>query len=592
MKAILKYNKLLIPVVSLLLVAGGFTSCKKYADPPPYFEDDLDTSNTLTSRRVLLIGIDGAVSSEVKAIAPATLTGMLAHAKFQWDGASDEISTDATSWKSLVSGVSYGKHKIMDSTFIYTPVEGSDSHAGVPPNYPSIFSYILSSAAKGNMRTSFISSWNTLVERVVPEIQDPVITTGDQGVKDSALTRIKTRNPEFITLHFNSPSIAGKAGGFNQGNAAYKDAITKVDGYIGEIMTALKARPEYNKKEEWLVIVVSTHGGVGSSYGGSSGAETQAFQLFYNEKFKPLEFTTIGAFYGTRFSGGQSGGVRAVMADPNAYNPGVGQFTLEMKMKGSASGSFPLFVSKKGPAVGNMLDATDPGIAYFRNGGNWSTQFRGASGNVRLQTAMPAGGSAFDETWHTLSLVIIDSVSRRWLKRYFDGKMIEQTDINAYGAITSPRPWIIGWSQGNAGDALTSHVAMNVADIRFFSTGLTAAEIAANVCLQDITKHPKYASLIGYFPANEGTGGRLKNQAPGAVNKDFILENNYQWSIVPLFPCSAPTTGVPAGKVVQLQTSGSVARTAFYWLRVPVQDSWSFEGTNWLANYENEFVDF
>ncbi|MCH5720660.1 DUF4983 domain-containing protein [Niabella hibiscisoli] len=98
--------------------------------------------------------------------------------------------------------------------------------------------------------------------------------------------------------------------------------------------------------------------------------------------------------------------------------------------------------------------------------------------------------------------------------------------------------------------------------------------------------------MIGYFPGNDGTGGRLKNQIPGSSGRDFILERNFQWSLIPAFPCNAPVTGVPAGKVVQLQTSGSVARTAFYWLRVPVQDSWSFEGTNWLANYESEFVSF
>ncbi|MCH5720661.1 alkaline phosphatase family protein [Niabella hibiscisoli] len=467
---------------------------QKYADPPPYFEDDLDSSNALTSRRVLLIGIDGAVSSEVKAIAPAALTGMLAHAKFQWDGVSDEISTDATSWKSLVAGVSYGKHKIADSSFIFTPAEGSDPHAGLPPNYPSMFSYILSSATKSNMRTSFISSWNTLVDRVVPEIQDPVITTGDQAVKDSALVRIKTRNPEFLTLHFNGPSIAGKAGGFNQGNVAYKEAITKVDGYVGEIMTALKARPEYNKKEEWLVIVVSTHGGAGNSYGGSSGAETQAFQMFYNEKFKPLEFTTQGAFYGVRFAGGQTNAVRAIMEDANAFDPGSGPITYEMKVKGTRSGSFPLFFSKKGPVTGNMLDSGDPGFALFTGGNNnFNLEVRGGTTRAR-----PGGGPAiFDETWHTISVAFADSVvsgaTRRFVKGYADGLKVTETDVTTWtlsggtagwNAFKSPRPLILGWTQGNASDASTSHVALNVADIRIFNTGLSSAEIAANVCLR------------------------------------------------------------------------------------------------------------
>lgn len=592
-------------LMASILSIAAFSSCKKYADPSPYFEDDLDSTGPVASRRVLLIGIDGAVSSEVKAIAPATITGMLAHAKFQWDAVSDEISSDAASWKSLVTGISYGKHKIKDSVFYFVPPEGGDSHSGFPANYPSMFSYILSSAAKSNMRTGFISSWGTLVDRVVPEVADPVVTTSDQGVKDSAIARIKNRNPEFLTLHFNSPSIAGKSGGFNAGNAAYKDAITKVDGYIGEVMTALKARPEYNKGEEWLVIVLSTHGGVGNSYGGSSSAETQSFQLFYNEKFRPLEFTTVGAFYGVRFAGGKATGIKAIMSDPNAYDPGSGPITYEMKVKGTRVGSFPLFFTKKGPAVGNMLDSQEPGFAMF-SGGNFSYEIRGGSSTNR---ARPGGGAnIFDETWHTLSLAFVDSVvggvTRRFVKGYTDGLKIAETEVTSWvltgGTVgwhnfKSPQPLILGYSEGNVTNITNrenDHVAMNVADIRIFKTGLTSAEIAANVCLKDITKHPQYANLTGYFPGNDGTGGRLKNQAPGAVNKDFMLVNNYQWGLVPVFPCNASTAGVPTGKVVQLQTSGSIARTAFYWLRVPIQASWGFEGTNWLASYENEFVNF
>ncbi|MCH5597299.1 alkaline phosphatase family protein [Niabella ginsengisoli] len=340
--------KLVYSLLTVFIIAAvASTSCKKYADPPPYFEDDLDTTSGTTSRRVLLIGIDGAVSSEIKAIAPPTITAMLSHSKYQWDAVTDEVSTDAASWKTLVSGVSYSRHKILDSTFIYSPPAGDDTHGGAPAFFPSMFSYILSSASKNNMRTSFISSWPTLVERVVPEVLDPVITTGDQGVKDSAITRIKNNNPEFMVLHFNSPSIAGKAGGFTQANTGYKDAITKIDGYIGEIMTALKARPEYNKNEEWLVIVTNTHGGIDESYGGTTPDETTGFMLHFNERFGSVEFTKEGSFISPLLTGNQGSAIKAILSDPNAYNPGSAPTTIELKVRGSkAAGSYPPFFTK------------------------------------------------------------------------------------------------------------------------------------------------------------------------------------------------------------------------------------------------------
>ncbi len=592
MRIISKYSLTIIPVLALLL-AGTFTSCKKYADPPPYFEDDLDTTNLPVSRRVLLIGIDGAVSSEVKAIAPATITGMLNQAKFQWDAVTDEISTDAASWKTLVSGISYSKHQIADSSFTYTPPQGEDTHGGMPPYYPSMFSYILSSANKSNMRTSFISSWPVLVERVVPEVLDPILTTTDQGVKDSAVKRITTGNPEFMVVNFNAPAIAGKTGGFTQANTAYKNAITQTDGYIGEIMAALKARPEYNKREEWLVIIANTHGGIGNSYGGASSNETTGFILYYNEKFDKMEFTKEGTFVGAEMTGAQGAAIRAVMSDPTAYDPGTGPMTFEMKVKGSLSGSYPGFLHKKElvSAASLIAGASGTGFACFSSGsGDVNIQFKAASGTSPNQRKQTGDLRVFDgASWHTISIVFRqDSAGKKWVKFYSDGIYQDGHDVTDWGSFASTAPLTIGWGQF---DFPTAFVRYNVADVRAFNVALSGKEIAENLCLTDITKHPKYNNLTGFWPCNDGLGGRFKNYAPGAVDKDFILENSFKWLSVNPFPCTIPGITDPGRRSFLLTNSG-IANIAFYWLGVPVNSSWGFEGDKWLTDYENEFIDF
>ncbi|MCH5597301.1 DUF4983 domain-containing protein [Niabella ginsengisoli] len=171
---------------------------------------------------------------------------------------------------------------------------------------------------------------------------------------------------------------------------------------------------------------------------------------------------------------------------------------------------------------------------------------------------------------------------------YSDGVRANQLDITTWGPITSPEPLTIGWGRG---DVIASHMQFNVADVRVFNTALTGAEIVQNLCITDIKQHSKYSALTGYWPCNDGFGGSFKNYAPGAVNKDFLLTTGFSWANVASNPCTFPAINDPNRRTLLL-TSSSVAATAFYWLRVPVSESWGFEGSKWLADYDKEFIEF
>ena len=107
--------------------------------------------------------------------------------------------------------------------------------------------------------------------------------------------------------------------------------------------------------------------------------------------------------------------------------------------------------------------------------------------------------------------------------------------------------------------------------------------------MSDITQHPKYSNLIGYWPGDDAFGGRLRNKAPN-YPYDFTLSGPFQWTDVPELPCHVPA--VPADpNVTSLFIKGvDIVSTAFYWLRIPVQSSWGLEGSTWLSEYESEFV--
>ena len=383
-----------------------------------------------------------------------------------------------------------------------------------------------------------------------------------------------------IVANFNSVALAGKSGGFSATDPAYKDAVLKVDEYIGEMMTALKSRPEYNKSEEWLVIITGTHGGSGTSYGGGSDKETNIPSFYYNENFQQTEFNKDGAFSGVQIHGRDAETVKAEVTDDGGlYNAGTGEQTIQIKIKGTA-GAYPHFFSKmeRWPST--------PGWSMFTSGAKWAISVRSTtSGEYRIQGATP---NVFDNQWHTLTVVFADSASKRWLRRYTDGIRTDQTDItsayNSDGTFASSSPLMMGWGADPGMPAVTIYPA----DIMIFNARLTDEEIKNNVCLSDISQHPEYDHLIGYWPCNDAFGGRFKNKAPGK-SYDAFLSGPFKWDAVEDLPCTIQPSTDPSVSPLLVKTVDLVPN-ALYWLKIPTKDSWGLEGSVWLTKYEIEFI--
>ena len=588
-------RKIYIPVTivaSLLFLA---TSCKKYADPPPYFEDDIVTP-AVAKRKVLLIGIDGLPGKEFTALNAPTMTAMLEKGKYTLNSVADnEVTSDAAGWKTLISGVPYSSHQIKDSTF---ESQAKPEEGEVGKNYPSLFYFIIRSA-KPDLQSRFVSCWPQMLNLLTPEVTYKVPTTNDGATKDSVVSALKSKGDDLIVVHFNGASIAGKAGAFSASNAGYKAAVLKIDGYINEIMTALKARPGYNKEEDWLVIVAGTHGGKDNSYGGTSDEETQVPAIYYNEKFKSNWFTREGALSSVEIKGNYKYGyVRAVANDAPAFNPGTGEFTLEVNLNGTrAQTYYPHFMSKVIDWSNNKNQA---GWTYYTStSGTWAVRFGGSGGSKQYQEVSDV---VFDNTWHKLTMVIYDTVisgaTKRYFKRFIDGRRVTPDasttyDVTSVGNISNSLPFIVGYGGDDGvygGGDYTSAALMPfyMTDIAFFNTALTDQEVRDNVCLTDISKHPKYANLTAYFPGNDGLGSKIVNKVNGA--QSLNIQGSFSWLPQTKFPCSF-VANPPAGQITNVINNTDVATILFYWLKLNTSNTWGLQGNNWLSPYENEFVE-
>ncbi len=580
-------------VLSIVVMTICFTAgCKKYADPPPVFEEDTSTAVN-NQRKMLIIVVDGLVGSEVKTIDPPTIKQLLEKSKYTYKSKTETVTTDAATWKTLLTGVSYGKHKIKDSTFMYSAPGGSNPHDAQPVSYPSIFSRILTTPRAG-LSSVLITPWANMANKLGGELlNNSMAVSNDQVVKDSAVSLLTKKSNDIIIVNFTGVNKAGLAGEFSASNTGYRDAVTTVDGYIGDIMTAVKARPNYNKTEEWLIVVTASHGGVGSTYGGASDAETNVLTLYYNEHIKKQELIN-NSFNSVLITGRDAATIKAEVPNGDGrFNIGTGQQTIEVKFRQTATaGSWPHFFSK----MSDFRSENQPGWSFYTNssGGGWAIGLKGVNGTTRkLETATPGGILLNDKKWHTLTFIVYDTligtVMERWAKRFTDGVRIP--DVNSrlksggvYETIENTEPIRAGWGTNIS----YTNPSFNMADIRIFNTALTDQEVKDNLCLRDITQHPKYTNLIGFWPCNDGYGTGFANNGPNNRAYGFNLIGNYKWAGVEENPCVMPAPA--AGDVAFLPKVVDVTRQLFYWMRIPVKDSWNMDGTAWLELYDSEFI--
>ncbi len=87
---------------------------------------------------------------------------------------------------------------------------------------------------------------------------------------------------DFVFIIYENTDSAGHDFGFTYNNPVYKDGFNTEDAYGYEVIKAIEARETY-ETEDWLIIVTSDHGGVGTGHGGPSIQERMTFVVMNKE---------------------------------------------------------------------------------------------------------------------------------------------------------------------------------------------------------------------------------------------------------------------------------------------------------------------
>jgi len=226
--------------------------------------------------KVLVIGIDGAGGRYLPAANTPHIDALVANGTARFDFLNEGglvenppsgYGASGVNWSTIVTGASAEHHGVTDNSFA-----GSKFNS-----YPHFFKYVRE--RDPNSYRASIVSWEPINSSILAnpfaslERQFPGLTSAEQDaqVRSATIELMQRADPDAVFLHFDQVDAAGHASGW--GSPQFNSALATVDGYIGDIMATVSARPgTVSGAEDWLVIITADHGGLGLGHDASQGS--------------------------------------------------------------------------------------------------------------------------------------------------------------------------------------------------------------------------------------------------------------------------------------------------------------------------------
>jgi hypothetical protein len=241
------------------------------------------------NRKVLIIGIDGTRSDAFQQANTPHIDALLSDATFSYDSWHTGITWSGPSWSTILTGVNWNKHGVTDNSFAN---KNFNQYAPLPT---------LAKQIKPNLNCSIVAEWDPLIDEITNASWNHAVKVADGSnfpTADSAVIELQNPDIDLLFAYFDKVDLTGHTSMFSPTNSLYISAIQDVDSAVGKVLTALYARPTYSA-EDWLILVVTDHGGTGYFHGGNTNEERHIWWIA---------------------SGSQVAHQQITKADPGTYN--------------------------------------------------------------------------------------------------------------------------------------------------------------------------------------------------------------------------------------------------------------------------------
>ena len=509
-----------------------------------------------TTKKVLIIGIDGCRADALELANTPTIDNLIANGIYSPDALNDDITISGPGWSAILCGVWSDKHLSVDNSFVGTDYT----------NYPPLFKRI--EDFNSDLNTVSICNWNPINDYIVQNHADfKLNVSSDLEVSNEAINYLSSNDPDCMFLHFDDVDHAGHADGFSPNVSQYITAIEGVDSYISPIIQSISQRPNY-ANEDWLILITTDHGGLGTSHGGNSIEEQNVFviasgntitqevirkdsSLIFDSVYNCLADTTELQF----------DGVDDYVQIPSSTNLNFGStqdFTVECRIRTNSTGDVSIIGNK------DWVSGNNAGFVFsfkYPAGPEWKVNIGDGTNRADINT----GGLIADNQWHTLSV----SFDRDgYMKMYEDGTLLDSADISTIGDITTNAGLFLGMDI-NQGYGYNG----SISEVRIWNTLVNEQNIQSWHCTHLDNNHPDFNNLIGYWQLNEG--GNSSQVIDYSANNNNGNINGALWHS----PDSTWTYDYSNTPRI-----ADIPVTALTHLCVPIDNNWQLDGISLIAD--------
>jgi hypothetical protein len=230
-------------------------------------------------RKVLFIGIDGLRTDALQTGDVPNLRELMNTGMYTFESWHLGITMSGPSWSDMLTGVWEAKHGVT-----------SNNYTGSKYN---LYPYFVKRAKEVDptLYAVQVTSWSPMSDNVYNDGWDlKVKAPDDLGCKAVAVSQLANIDLDILFVHFDNCDKTGHRSGFHTSIPTYMSALKGIDGMIGEVIAALKARPTYNN-EDWLILLTTDHGGIGLTHGGNSNDERAIWWIANGKNIPNIRIT-------------------------------------------------------------------------------------------------------------------------------------------------------------------------------------------------------------------------------------------------------------------------------------------------------------
>lgn len=230
-------------------------------------------ANAQLPTKVLVIGIDGVRSDALLQANTPNIDSLTAEGTFTYTSWHVRTTLSGPGWSDIMTGVWEEKHEVLNNQ--YTDKNWDD--------YP----YFVTRAKehRPDIHAVQVTSWAPMSDSVYNDGWDAkLILPSDNDCVAAAVDSLSnSADLDVLFIHIDDVDYVGHSSGFDPINGNYMDAIETADGQVGQLMAALKSRPQF-ENEDWVVLLTTDHGGFLLGHGGITKQERQVWWIGWSNK--------------------------------------------------------------------------------------------------------------------------------------------------------------------------------------------------------------------------------------------------------------------------------------------------------------------